>query len=195
MNVRQIVVVAVLMAASVCFGCDLFESPTEPEELEELMRDPTEDDTDPGDTGTGGDDLSTCFRKLTDGAGLVNCVAGGGCSVRMDFVNECSRTYAVSVRWAAYDAQQRHLGVAATGCQSGNAASYYELAASLIVDQNRSLLGCFDLHGDADSVKARWRVCPALRTNGQGGTTCFDDEAPPSTIDTGEPLLPGLSLK
>ena len=134
-----------------------------------MMRDPTEDDTGPGSTGTGGDDLSNCFRKVTDDVGLVNCVAGGGCSVRMDFVNECSRTYAVSVRWAAYDAQQRHLGVAATGCQSGNAASYYGLGASVIVGEAERMLGCFKLDRDADTVKARWRVCSSLWTNGQGG--------------------------
>lgn len=185
MSTKRVCSVALVgIGASLFWGCDLFESPTEPEDPEELTYDPTED---PGeDDGDAGDppaeDPSTCFERVETGspAGLDGCNAGSRCNVRLVFQNNCSRAHQVTARWAAYNDGQLLRGVGPDcGFVGGSYSLYFESGTPAISPgETRDHRTCFHLHEDTTHVALRWRIGK------------FDDDDPPAPIDGGDPVQP-----
>lgn len=183
---RRLALVGLLVVGLPFFaGCDLFESPTEPEDSR----------SDPVANEGVADDLSTCFVR-TDGTGpgfeTGTCTPGEACWVLMEFESSCRNRYSVSVRWTSYGAAGNLVGVGSECSFLGQSRRFHERAVHPLAGQSTRIYTCFYLPREARRVAARVGVCryEALRTNSFGDPTCFEDDAPPSTGDAGGAVEP-----
>ena len=176
------VALSCLLIGSLLAGCDM-ESPTEPES-------PV---TEPPATIT--EDIRECLRGIRLGDDEVVC-RGGECQGRMRFENNCSQSAYVSVRWAAYDASGRLLGIRT--CQSGSsfnnqyveATEFYGRGARHDVEQ------CWEVDASQhETTQYSWVRCWARNRVG-GVWTCFNHQTPPypgedfGIIESDDPFSP-----
>lgn len=171
MNATRMRMAVALAVALALLGCDLFESPTEPEDL--TSESPSNDGV-AGSCVTKSDNVLDC-EVILDGAGWTR-----RCAVSTTFESSCSRPVYVSMKLAYYRGSSS-LATSLCSIPGGSADHYAEAFGRLEPGDAATFDPCLRhlsverIDEVADDLRWRWAACwtpprPA---------SCFADDSPP----------------